>query len=94
MLIKITDAATKNIGTTAGLKVAKWIFLKDLFYGIMLPSGNDAAHLLAEIIGFVMLSSKKDNLENWEKINFIDLSKENTTNCLVEFVRCMNLKAD
>lgn len=47
MLVKITDGSTKNIGTSAGLKRYHWICLKDIFYGIMLPSGNDAAHLLS-----------------------------------------------
>ena len=50
----MTEGASKNIGTTANLKTDYWVCLKDLFYGIMLPSGNDAAHLLAEIIGFMI----------------------------------------
>jgi D-alanyl-D-alanine carboxypeptidase len=46
-MISITESSTKHIGTSANLKPKYWIMLKDLFYGIMLPSGNDAAYLLA-----------------------------------------------
>jgi D-alanyl-D-alanine carboxypeptidase len=59
-MIKITQSSTRNIGTTASLKFRHWILLKDLFYGILLPSGNDAAHLIAEVIGFVLYQAKRD----------------------------------
>jgi D-alanyl-D-alanine carboxypeptidase len=55
----VTENATKNIGTTAGLKFKNWVYLKDLFYGILLPSGNDAAHLLAEFMGYVLARAKR-----------------------------------
>jgi D-alanyl-D-alanine carboxypeptidase len=45
--IKVTENCIKMIGTTAGLKPKTWIKLIDLFYGSMLPSGNDAAFLLS-----------------------------------------------
>jgi D-alanyl-D-alanine carboxypeptidase len=35
------------IGTTAGLRSKTWVKFPDLFYGAMLPSGNDAAFLLS-----------------------------------------------
>lgn len=59
MLVKVSDIASKIIGTTANLKSGSWIILKDLLYGTMLPSGNDAAYVLAEVIGFVLLASQK-----------------------------------
>ena len=34
-------------GTSAQLKEGTWVKLYDLLYGAMLPSGNDAAYLLA-----------------------------------------------
>jgi D-alanyl-D-alanine carboxypeptidase len=40
-----------NAGTTADLLPGKFILLKDLYYGLMLPSGNDAAALLAFYYG-------------------------------------------
>jgi D-alanyl-D-alanine carboxypeptidase len=41
-------------GTSAKLKENSWILLKDLFYALMLPSGNDAAVVLAENMGFIL----------------------------------------
>lgn len=35
------------IGTTADLKPKTWVRFRDLIYGAMLPSGNDAAFLLS-----------------------------------------------
>jgi D-alanyl-D-alanine carboxypeptidase len=40
-------------GTTAELKPSMEISLEDLFYGMMLPSGNDAAHQIAQIGGTI-----------------------------------------
>lgn len=41
-------------GTSANLPYGKWIRLIDLLYALMLPSGNDAAYLLAEAFGLLM----------------------------------------
>ena len=46
-MIRISPSAAGLNGTTAELKENKYLCLYDLFYGAMLPSGNDAAHLLA-----------------------------------------------
>jgi hypothetical protein len=45
--IKVTESCTKLIGTSADLKPKTWVKFFDLLYGTMLPSGNDAAHLLS-----------------------------------------------
>jgi D-alanyl-D-alanine carboxypeptidase len=45
--VKVTESASRMIGTTAELKVNTWIKIWDLLYGTMLPSGNDAAYLLS-----------------------------------------------
>ena len=44
-------------GTSADLKAGYWITLRDLLYGMMLPSGNDAAHSISEYLGFVLTHS-------------------------------------
>lgn len=44
---KITDWAAKTNGTTANLVSQAWMTIDDLLYGLMLPSGNDAAITLA-----------------------------------------------
>ena len=49
--IHISDAACKVEGTKAGLCPRDSLKIIDLLHGLMLPSGNDAALALAEIIG-------------------------------------------
>ena len=49
-LVKVKQNATV-IGTVAGLKTGDYILLEDLFYALMLPSGNDAAVCLADFFG-------------------------------------------
>lgn len=44
------NAATTR-GTSAELESKEWITIEDLLYGLMLPSGNDAATVLAENLG-------------------------------------------
>ena len=41
-------------GTTANLQENEWVLLEDLYYALMLPSGNDAAMVLAENFGCLM----------------------------------------
>jgi len=40
----------------------------DLLYGLMLPSGNDAAYVLAENIGYILKCEKKDKLSVIDRI--------------------------
>ena len=61
MLVRVTESAAKMIGTTANLKAGTWIILRDVIYGAMLPSGNDAAYTLAEIIGYFSIAEQKNN---------------------------------
>ena len=53
-MIKISPSAASQTGTTAELKENKYLCLYDLFFGAMLPSGNDAALLLAEVFGLLL----------------------------------------
>jgi D-alanyl-D-alanine carboxypeptidase (penicillin-binding protein 5/6) len=53
-MIRISSMSAAQNGTTAELKEGKYIQLFDLFYGAMLPSGNDAALLLAEVFGLLL----------------------------------------
>lgn len=55
---KVTEWASKTIGTTANLVENAWMSVQDLLYGLMLPSGNDAAIVLAENIGAVLYFDK------------------------------------
>lgn len=48
---KVSSICAHITGTTANLKHKEEIKIIDLLYGLMLPSGNDAAGVLAEGIG-------------------------------------------
>ena len=50
-LVTISRAAEKVGGTTADLKESDILTLEQLFYAMMLPSGNDAAFTLGEYFG-------------------------------------------
>lgn len=56
--VKVNKTATRLGGTSANLVDDSWMSLNDLVYGLMLPSGNDAAWLLAEVFGLLMYYEK------------------------------------
>ena len=47
------------LGTSAQLQTGDILPLKDLLYGLMLPSGNDASVAIAETIGKIIQRNKK-----------------------------------
>ena len=49
--IQVNSRAANIKGTTAKLKKSDIISVNDLLYGLMLPSGNNAAYSLAENFG-------------------------------------------
>lgn len=50
-IITFSSAADRTPGSTSGLKTGEKISVRELLYGLMLPSGNDAATALAEFAG-------------------------------------------
>jgi hypothetical protein len=70
------------IGTTASLKPNIEICLEDLFYGMMLPSGNDAAYQVAQFGGTVLAMIREDNFDknvvyNCEQMSYLINSNAN-----------------
>lgn len=49
----VTEAASQMIGTSANLLYRDFVSIHQLLYALMLPSGNDAAFLLAEYFVFL-----------------------------------------
>jgi D-alanyl-D-alanine carboxypeptidase (penicillin-binding protein 5/6) len=49
--VVISERSDKTSGTTAGVRAGERISVADLLYGLLLPSGNDAAVALAEHFG-------------------------------------------
>ena len=56
--ITISRQAANIPGTTASLREGDVLSVYQLFYGMMLPSGNDAAFALAEYFGEVLKQKK------------------------------------
>lgn len=60
-LVTVSKDASTVIGTSAELKENDLLSVWDLMHGLMLPSGNDAAHALAEHFGELII--RKTNLK-------------------------------
>lgn len=63
-VVTVTDAVTKSYGSGIYIKEGEEIKLRDLVYGLMLRSGNDAAMMIAEEVGgsqegFALLMNEK-----------------------------------
>lgn len=56
--IPISRNAARIKGTSADLQEGDILTLFQLFYGMMLPSGNDAAFALAEYFGQILKNKK------------------------------------
>ena len=56
--VTVSKEAASLKGTSAELEEGDIISLWNLLYGVMLPSGNDAAYCLAESIGDKILEEK------------------------------------
>lgn len=48
-------------GSTAGIRAGERLPVSELMYGLLLPSGNDAAHALAEFFGAKILKKSNGN---------------------------------
>lgn len=83
----VDEQTTKQIGSSIYLKLNDKIYLKDLLYGLMLRSGNDAAYLISisvsnNVDSFVLLmnkTAKKINMNNtiFENPSGLDESTKN-----------------
>lgn len=51
VIVTVSRKASQMPGTSASLREGDQLTLSDMLYGLMLPSGNDAAYALAEHFG-------------------------------------------
>ena len=58
---KVTLKAHQTVGTTANLIDGQVLSIWDLLHGLMLPSGNDAAMVLAEGFSEMLVKNSKEN---------------------------------
>ena len=56
--VLISDVASDIRGTCAFLQTGDIISVEKLLYGLMLPSGNDAAFALAQFFGYKLFLKK------------------------------------
>jgi serine-type D-Ala-D-Ala carboxypeptidase (penicillin-binding protein 5/6) len=56
-ILTISKTAALMNGTSANLKEGDQLTVAELFYGLLLPSGNDAAYALAEYFGGLLQST-------------------------------------
>ncbi len=47
-VVTFSDRADRTVGSTSGVKVGEKVPVRELLYGLLLPSGNDAAEAFAE----------------------------------------------
>lgn len=75
--VTITDSVLKSFGSGIYVEVGETIKLKDLLYGLMLRSGNDAAIAISEYVAptiddFVLLMNEKAKSLGMNNTNFIN----------------------
>ncbi len=75
--VKATPTILKAFGSAIYIEVGETLKLKDLLYGLMLRSGNDAALMIAEYVGgsvsnFVKLMNSKALEIGMKNTNFIN----------------------
>lgn len=63
IIVKITRMAASMNGTSAKLREGDHLKMIDLLYGLMLPSGNDAAFALAEALGCLLFYEINDTIK-------------------------------
>jgi len=92
---KVSIKASTTPGTTANLLDGQYLSIWDLLHGLMLPSGNDAAMVLAENFSTRLNNKTKKKIEKDELGNIIQ-SKSKTVSfnesCSL-FVKEMNKTA-
>lgn len=66
-VITFSERADQTVGSTADLKAGERVSVRELLYGLMLPSGNDAATAFAEHFGSKLSSASlsSDSVERF-----------------------------
>lgn len=75
-LIPVSAKAAGVAGTTAELETGDRVRFGDLLYGLMLPSGNDAAQALAEYFG-ALIACKKGYVTMTKKLDRLFIREMN-----------------
>jgi D-alanyl-D-alanine carboxypeptidase (penicillin-binding protein 5/6) len=93
-LVEIYDKAVRIPGTSARLVEGDQVILKDLYYALMLPSGNDAGYALASHFGAIIIGNNKQRNQTNNGVKLCDLNSHFTRSpTLLCFIKEMNFYA-
>lgn len=96
IFVRVSKDAAQMTGTTALLTEGMEISIYDLMFGMMLPSGNNAAYALAQAIGsilFMETAPGKIQLDIVYDVDRFTQYCEQRRNCVQAFLNQMNRKA-
>jgi serine-type D-Ala-D-Ala carboxypeptidase (penicillin-binding protein 5/6) len=65
-MIEFSEEADKTTGSTAGVRAGEKVSVRELLYGLMLPSGNDASVAFAEHFGSRLAKSDKKDATSYD----------------------------
>ncbi len=65
-IVEFSERADNTTGSTAGVRVGEKIPVRELLYGLLLPSGNDASVALAEHFGERLGKSDKQDADSYD----------------------------
>ena len=86
--IKVCDTVEQIIGTSAKLVIGDVFTAEQLLYGLMLPSGNDAAFVLAKHFGKFLFEKKQYNERHKTQIKSYEF--DNHSSYVKYFLKEMN----
>jgi D-alanyl-D-alanine carboxypeptidase (penicillin-binding protein 5/6) len=84
-VLTFSERADKTPGSTSALKAGEQLAVGELLYGLMLPSGNDAAVAIAEHFGKRFAEKAKSNG---------DVQQEGSVDAFASFIGEMNRRAE
>lgn len=75
-VVEASNHAVEQGGSIMGLRKGERMSVEDLLYGLMLLSGNDAAHTLAEYVGYKLLDNPQASPEEATERFIAEMNKE------------------
>lgn len=95
LYLTVTREASFLGGTSADLEEGNLISIEDLFYGVMLPSGNDAAFTIGEYFGAFLYLERLGKAYKIKEYMDIDLKKDfkEIGDSIQYFIKEMNITA-
>ncbi len=86
-MLTFSERADKTMGSTSGIKTGETLKVRELLYGLMLPSGNDASVAFAEHFGYRLADDKSVQVKTTMTIDERQASYE-------QFIAAMNRAAE